>query len=119
MKMQLESPELSPITGYSTHSIRVLDITYDKSIYISPQNTVINCSCISDEDMAILFNKAIEDEAEIILIGSETLLNIPIALRKRLHERQIGFEIMTIGAAARTLNILKSEYRKVSALFIF
>lgn len=55
--------------------------------------------------------------AEIVVVGAALPFGWPAAsVRARFGERRVGFEIMEIGAACRTYNVLVQEDRKVAAV---
>ena len=63
--------------------------------------------------------KIIALEPEVVLLGTGSAQDFPPreALIPMLR-RQIGVEVMDNAAAARTFNLLASEYRRVVAAFI-
>ncbi|NTV09332.1 MAG: Xcc1710-like domain-containing protein, partial [Zoogloea sp.] len=58
--------------------------------------------------------------AEIVLIGTGSRQRFPApALLRPLIEARIGFEVMEMGAACRTYNILVGEGRNVALALLF
>jgi uncharacterized protein len=57
---------------------------------------------------------------DVVLLGTGTTLRFPPApIRKMFAERGVGLEVMDLGAACRTFNILVQEERRVvAALFL-
>lgn len=56
---------------------------------------------------------------EILLIGTgEEMCLLPKALRLHLDSRDIGYDVMSTGAAARTYNVLAIEGRRVAAILL-
>lgn len=63
--------------------------------------------------------KLLESNPEIVIFGSGIEHSFPDPnLLTEIAERNIGFEVMTNQAAARTYNILKTEGRKLACLLI-
>ena len=57
---------------------------------------------------------------EIVLIGTGSRQRFPApALLRPLMQARIGFEVMDLGSACRTFNILAGEGRSVAAALIF
>ena len=57
---------------------------------------------------------------EIVLIGTGRRQRFPApALMRPLMQARIGFEVMDLGSACRTFNILVNEGRSVAAALIF
>lgn len=55
--------------------------------------------------------------AEIVVVGAALPFGWPAAsVRARFGEQRVGFEVMEIGAACRTYNVLVQEDRKVAAV---
>lgn len=55
--------------------------------------------------------------AEIVIVGAALPFGWPAAsVRARFGERRVGFEVMEVGAACRTYNVLVQEDRKVAAV---
>ncbi len=74
---------------------------------------IASASALSIEDCAALLAL----DPELILIGTPTLGARPAAaVRAHLGARRIGLEVMEIGAACRTYNVLVQEERRVIAL---
>lgn len=58
-------------------------------------------------------------QPEILLIGTgEAMALLPKALRLHLDKNNIGYDVMSTGAAARTYNVLAIEGRSVSAILL-
>jgi uncharacterized protein len=68
---------------------------------------------LSDESLAALWAL----EPRVVLLGTATPQHPRIReLRSRLAARQIALEVMDLGAACRTYNVLAQEDRPVAAL---
>ena len=67
---------------------------------------------ITPESLAALF----EHQPEVVVLSTGTTQKFPrAALRAEFATRRIGLEVMEIGAACRTYNVLVGEERRVLA----
>lgn len=111
MQIQLEAHETHTITGYSDTEITINKISYTEPLILSSEQLITPWDIQSD------FLKPIFELApEVIIIGTNT----PTASQrtealKQSIEHRIGIELMTLGAACRTFNILLGEQRRVVA----
>ncbi len=65
------------------------------------------------------FNAALATSPQVMLLATGTTLRFPShALLASLRRRGVGMEVMDHRAAARTFNLLLSEGRRVTALFL-
>lgn len=65
------------------------------------------------------FQKLLELTPEVVLLGTGSRLRFPPPpLTRCLTEARIGLEVMDLGAACRTYNILAGEGRRVAAALI-
>lgn len=65
------------------------------------------------------FEKLLQLAPEIVLLGTGSRLRFPApALTRCLVDARIGLEVMDLGAACRTYNILAGEGRRVAAALI-
>ena len=59
-------------------------------------------------------------EPEVVVLSTGTTQKFPrAALRAQFATRRIGLEVMEIGAACRTYNVLVAEERRVLAAILF
>jgi uncharacterized protein len=68
------------------------------------------------EDLPALFDRS----PEVVVLATGATQKFPrAALRAEFAARRIGLEVMEIGAAARTYNVLVSEDRRALAAVLF
>jgi len=68
---------------------------------------------LQESDLAVVFARS----PEVVIIGwAGGQLFMPAAQRRWFLERSIGLEVMELGAACRTYNVLVQDERKVAAL---
>jgi uncharacterized protein len=114
MKLTLESRGKHLIRGYAEGEVRVND-------QIIHHNCLITSGEIAHWRVTQQFSK--EETApilalnpEVVILGLKDMQNLPPASTYATFlENGIGFEVMDIGAACRTFNILISEDRRVVA----
>ena len=106
------------IRSYAEGVVRVGDTNWSNAVLLSssglqtalrPQSP----ESIEERDLEAVF----ADKPEVVVIGwggGQTFL--PAAQRRWFLERQIGLEIMAIGAACRTYNVLVGDGRRVVAM---
>ena len=74
-----------------------------------------NVSELAPDHLAVLF----ELEPEVVVLSTGARQTFPrAALRAEFATRRIGLEVMEIGAACRTYNVLVGEERKVLAAML-
>lgn len=121
MHLQLESSENHSIQSYSDKSVCIADKIYECSLLINRQQIIapLELKRIEEVDLSKQ-SLLLTDQPEIILIGHGQAGKFPsLELLSVLSAQRIGLEVMSIGAACRTFNILLNEGRNVSAVFIF
>lgn len=108
--MQLSQATDSPntIRQYADDAVTLHDTTYRSPILLTPKKVF----SFDDRWLDTLF----AEEPDIILIaGSHTAPEVT-RVTKMLAENQRTAEVMTLGAACRTFNVLLSEKRRVLAI---
>ncbi|EKD55485.1 MAG: hypothetical protein ACD_60C00005G0012 [uncultured bacterium] len=108
------------IHAYQPGSIQLNDITYKKSMIVTPAKLI---ECWPPQYFKELarehFDMIGELRPAILLIGTGKTLQFPdITLYGRLINEGIGIEIMDTAAACRTYNALTAENRNVAAALI-
>lgn len=122
MKLHLANPvALHLITHYDAEFVQVGTRRMSgPSMVICPDRIieswgVANVGALAPGD----FQALLELTPEIVLLGTGSRLRFPAAfLTHCLAEARIGLEIMDLGAACRTYNILAGEGRRVAAALI-
>jgi uncharacterized protein len=116
-KQPVNSP--NSIRSYSAQGIQVGDQLLSSNCLISAhQATTWNAT---DVDTLTIdhFQAALALQPEIILLGTGARIQFPHSkLIAHIMARGIGFEVMDLGAACRTFNVLLGEDRKVVAALL-
>ncbi len=72
---------------------------------------------LTEADFDAVFS--VENKPEILFVGTgEKMQLLPASIRKCLEAKGLMPELMDTGAAARTLNVLRMEDRRVAALLL-
>ena len=106
------------VRSVSADGIRIGDDVYSQTIGVAADAVIDDWD---QKDIADLveedFGALLDYEPEVIVLGTGSS-NIfpPRELVFAMARRQIGFEVMDTGAAARTYNVLAGEGRRVVAL---
>jgi uncharacterized protein len=120
MQVNLESKDKYSIEAYSDSAIRVDAITYQTNVIVGQQGVTdwpIASITTLNKEALIPF---LAYQPEIILIGHAGRNFFPaIPAIKSTTNRPIAIEVMSIGAACRTFNILLNEQRAVVLGIIF
>ena len=106
------------IRGYAAGSVRIGEQTFGSAVLVGTGSPVrdLRPQCpaeLIEADLAPVFAL----QPELVLVGwagGQTFL--PAAQRRWFFERGIGLEVMELGAACRTYNLLVSDERRVVAL---
>ena len=118
--IQQSENETLLIQSVDQNTIQLSSEKYSESIIIDSVKVQRNLQINDVKELTTThIDKLLESNPEIVIFGSgiEHKFPDPILLTK-IAERNIGFEVMTNQAAARTYNILKTEGRKLSCLLI-
>lgn len=121
MHIQVIQNTQASITSYGNESITINEKKYRQSVFITSINIhelnnnithIDHVSCIDLPDLASI---------DLLLIGGKNLspLSSPLNLKTKLYLENISLEVMSIGAACRTFNLLLSEGREVGCLILF
>jgi uncharacterized protein len=106
------------ISAYTHCSITVDDKIYAQSLLLGhailePQFGGFDISFEAWEKLPL-------DTCELVIIGVEGgVSQLPMNWRLFFANKHIGLEVMSVGAACRTFNILLEEGRQVFAWFVF
>jgi uncharacterized protein len=104
------------IRGYDMRSVQVGERALTQNCLISAEH--IELWDVSDVSQltAAHFELPLQWQPEIILLGTGARLQFPTPqLIGQIMGRGIGFEVMDLGAACRTFNVLVAEDRRVVA----
>lgn len=122
MKLFLDkASDLNTITGYGPDHVKINSARHLANLVVLPQS--VETAWAPDGFDALTeadFERLAALGIEIVLIGTGPRQRFPKpSLLRPLIEARIGFEIMDLGSACRTFNILVSEGRSVAAALLF
>ena len=106
------------IRGYTAGKIQIGEQEFDRALLIGIQHVLGELrpqqpSDLEESDLAAVF----AEQPEVVLIGwAQGQTFLPAAQRRWFLERGIGLEVMELGAACRTFNVLAGDGRRVMAM---
>jgi uncharacterized protein len=118
MKFTLEaSSRVNLIRAYSPQEIRVGEQRLRASCIVTADALISDWEPASFADLAPSHLEAILAlKPELVLLGTGATQRFPPgSIRTAFTARGVGLEVMDLGAACRTFNILVQEERKVAA----
>lgn len=120
MKLTLASRSQNFIRAYEAGEIRLADRVLRANCLIAPEQVVTDWSArdvatLSASDLQSIF--ALKPEVVVLGTGMRQQFPAP-AIHAAFLAREIGFEVMDLGAACRTFNVLLSEDRRVVAALL-
>ncbi len=118
MKFTLESTsQVNLIRGYSSQEIRVGEQRLHASCIVAADALITDWAPSSfAELMPEHLEPVLALEPEVVLLGTGPTQRFPpAAIRSALASRGVGLEVMDLGAACRTFNVLVQEERRVAA----
>ena len=118
MKLTLESSSrLNLIRAYSSAEIRVGEQSLHASCIVTADKLITEWEPRSYAELAPPHLEAILAlQPELVLLGTGAAQRFPAAaIRSVFMARGVGLEVMDLGAACRTYNILVQEERRVAA----
>ena len=120
MKLTLSSRSQNYIRAYEADEVRVADQIVRTNCVIAPEQIVSDWSARSVDALTAADLKCIFDfKPEVVILGTGLRQQFPApAIRAAFLAREIGFEVMDLGAACRTFNVLLSEDRRVVAALL-
>ena len=121
MKFTLDSrDDINLIRGYTQGEVRIGEQVAHAPCIVTAQRLILDWSArdvatLSVAQLAPIF----ELQPDVVLLGTGTKQTFPAgAVRQAFAARNVGLEVMDLGAACRTYNILVQEERRVvAALF--
>lgn len=118
MKFTIESAaDLNLVRAYTAEELRIGERRISRPCLLSATMLVedflaARLSEVTLESLAA----AVALQPQLIVFGGDGgIAALPGAVRGALHARGIGVEVMDLGAACRTYNVLVSEGRQVAA----
>ena len=122
MKLHLDKNDsYNTIARYDAHHVMIGTERYEGSVIVMPQKIETGWQ---EGGFDALDEAAFERLAalgtEIVILGTGMRQRFPHPrLLKSLMQARVGIEIMDLGSACRTYNILVSEHRTVAAALLF
>jgi uncharacterized protein len=117
MKFQKESGSTHSILGYDEHHIKIGDTLFSDNLLVNKNQIISPWPVQEPKDITV--EAFINLNPKIIIIGMQKPTPLPLGLISKLTQYGIGIELMTLGAACRTFNVLLAEDRDVLGGFIF
>lgn len=118
MKFTLEaSSRVNLIRGYSPQEIRIGEHRLRASCIVTADTLISEWAPASFAELLPAHLEAILAlKPELVLLGTGPTQRFPPGtIRAALTERGVGLEVMDLGAACRTFNVLVQEERQVAA----
>ncbi len=122
MRFTLESAtQINTVRAYSPQELRVGQTVVRASCIITAERLITEWAPVRFEALeAAHLEDIFALEPQIVLIGTGARQRFaPAPLRAAFSARAIGLEMMDLGAACRTFNILVHEDRRVAAALFF
>ena len=115
MKLEAEHADGQTIHSYGSGWVIINGEKITNSLILMPQSVRQYWQCRQFADLtAEHFAQLSEFEAELVIFGSGKRIQFPpTAWLAPLIRKRIGFDVMDMGAACRTYNILAGEGRNV------
>ena len=118
MRLVLDKdPQILTVRRYAPGEIEIGTEILRSPCIVSPQRLIRDwaVSGIATLDLAQL-EALLEFKPAIVILGSDApAARAPLPLRRHLEARAIALEVMNLGAACRTYNVLAQELRSVVA----
>ena len=119
MKFTLDSrTDIHLIRSYAAGEVRIGEIVQHAPCIVTAQQLVLEWSArdvasLAPQDLDAIFALS----PEVVLMGTGPKQTFPAsAIRQSFAQHRIGLEVMDLGAACRTYNILVQEERRVAAV---
>jgi uncharacterized protein len=119
MKFTLDSrSDINLIRSYAPGEVRIAELVQRAPCIVTAGKLILEWSA---RDVATLALADLEPvfalTPDVVLMGTGTKQCFPAsAIRNAFAARNVGLEVMDLGAACRTYNILVQEERRVAAL---
>ncbi len=121
MKLTLDAnTRLNLIRSYSDTEVRVGELVLRRSCILTPDAVIADWAPgVLAELSAAALEPLFSLHPELVLLGTgRTQLFPPAMIRGAFAMRGVGLEVMDLGAACRTFNILVQEERRVAAALL-
>jgi uncharacterized protein len=120
MKLTLAARSQNYIRSYTADTIELTSQRIHSNCLIAPEQVITDWSAdsvvsLSSSDLQPIFAL----QPELVILGTGMRQQFPAAvIRSAFLARKIGFEVMDLGAACRTFNVLLGEDRRVVAALL-
>lgn len=122
MKIEIDSDYAMrhQLISYTDHAFYIKDKTLETNIIIGKDTLYEDWLPEGINQLTIKhFEPVISQQPEIVILGTGNALIFPdVEITTYFMQKNIGFEVMNIGAACRSYNLLLSENRHVIACLI-
>ena len=122
MRFSLESStHVNTVRAYSPQALRIGETVVRASCILTAERLISEWEPARFEALEAHHLEAIFAlEPQVVLIGTGTQQRFaPAPIRAAFGARGVGLEVMDLGAACRTFNILVQEDRRVAAALFF
>ena len=122
MKLHLDkSAQYNTITRYDAHHVQVGETRYESPLVVMPERIDADWHTGGFDSLdEAAFARLAGLGCEILILGTGMRQRFPQPrLMRALVEAGIGLEVMDLGSACRTYNILVAEHRNVAAARVF
>jgi uncharacterized protein len=119
MKFTLDSrSDVNLIRGYGPGEVRIGELVHHAPCIVTAQQSVLDWQVRDVASLQVADLEAIFVlKPDVVLLGTGARQMFPQrAIRQAFAARQVGLEVMDLGAACRTYNILVQEERRVAAV---
>jgi uncharacterized protein len=118
MKFTLDSrTDINLIRGYSDGEVRINELVQRAPCIVTAQQLVLDWQARTIGTLGLADLEPIFAlQPDVVLFGTGPKQIFPErAIRQAFARRKVGLEVMDLGAACRTFNILVQEERRVAA----
>jgi uncharacterized protein len=118
MKFTLDSrSDVNLIRGYGPGEVRIGELVHHAPCIVTAQQLVLDWQARDVASLVVADLEAIFAlQADVVLLGTGARQIFPErAIRQAFIAHKVGLEVMDLGAACRTYNILVQEERRVAA----
>ena len=122
MRFTLENgTQVNTVRAYSAQALRIGETVVRASCILSAEQLITEWAPVRFEALEVAHLETIFAlEPQLVLVGTGSRQRFaPPPIRSAFSERGIGLEVMDLGAACRTFNILVHEDRRVAAALFF
>ncbi len=112
--------DVNAVLGYGAAEVRLRERVLTRSAVITADR-IVDWPVASLADLApAALDRVLELQPEIVLLSTGATQRFPEPeVYAHVQGRGVGFEVMEIGAACRTYNVLLSEDRRVALALLF